>query len=301
MTTQLESFTNCHKNPIKITTEFVSSFVNFQDNIFKQPTVNYLCSNQNLHHYYYENKDSGWGCLYRTIQTVSSELYTFGKSKDNEFMIPKIKEMQKYFDSSEKLSNLILSDQRCVSDKQERLKVISQQSDMVIQVGSSTWFEPWHAKFFFLSRLGAEFRLMCYKAHNKVSNGRSRKTSDLEFEHLVGFQNLVQLLCSHFKKQENQEKKELQNKEQQTVAPIILDNSISAFTLLGIRVNPETEDCCMWISDPHVMMEPQIYGLYYMVYDKEGKMISSSLENTCFSSSDFFNNEWMLLIPDKLD
>lgn len=235
----------------------------------------------NLSHLYFSYykcesvDDRGWGCAWRSMQSaLKYQLSLSNQNKDNEIsfynlfmkygdkntLIDIFIKMKKDADNSEVLNNLI------------NKKFAPHETDC-------GWAEPFISQLV-LFDFGFEGELILingYSNHNYAPKGAFNRT--------LNFKEFKNLLKQYYM--------------QENPGPIIIDDSYSSLSIIGVKFDDENENMEIIIMDPHAVDYPEI-GLYIIVLNKEGEFLEViPNEHVLCSKSVFFSNNkpWMAYIP----
>eukprot|EP01080_Neovahlkampfia_damariscottae_P008656 gene8656-603_t len=207
-----------------------------------------VCTKTDYFHYDSCNEtDQGWGCAYRVLQSILSNLYYKQKkeTKNTGHIIPSIYEIQLQL---------------------EKIKLFKKKD-----VGSNKWIEPPEIALYLQS-----LSINCDEAvfYNPLNKQELKKESTKIYHN---FEELITKFYSHFEKNKT---------------PIIFDDSIYAYSLVGIRRNKDEFQVLRF--DPHNFDHENFESYKKSVESKQrsiGGVKWIKIEQ-CFSSS-----RWMLAFP----
>ena len=148
----------------------------------------------------------------------------------------------------------------------------------------SGWAEPFISQLV-LFAFGFEGELILingYSEHNyapqEVFNSK-----------ILDFNEFKELLINHFVEKKNP-------------GPIIIDDSYSSLSIIGIKINNEENDNFeIIIMDPHTVDNPE-YGLYIVILNNKGRQVGVlPNQSLCSKSVDFSVKPWMAYIPNVVE
>ena len=143
------------------------------------------------------------------------------------------------------------------------------------------WAEPGYGMRYFDNIGAPSSQLVLYK-RDKGTN----KTPTKYCDKVSSFSNLRDMMLQHFETHGT---------------PIMADDEMYAFTIVGIRVTSASETI-LFIADPHKLNA--LSGLYYVALDSEGRQLATTgIDNGKNGLSSVgrlhFNKGWMFLFPKK--
>ena len=232
------------------------------------------------HLYFYHYKcesvnDCGWGCAWRSMQSALKFQLSFSnQNRDQDISFYNL--FMKY-GKKDTLLDIFLK----MNEKRDATKAFNALMDKEFAPyeTQSGWAEPFISQLV-LYDFGFEGELILI---NDYSNNNYAPKS--VFNRMLTFEEFKELLKKHF--------------AQKNPGPIIMDDSYSSLSIIGIKFDEESNNIELIIMDPHVVGDPE-KGLYIVVLNEQGEFFDLiPFEHVLCSRSVFFNNKkpWMAYIP----
>jgi hypothetical protein len=235
-----------------------------------------------FYHYNCESvNDCGWGCAWRSMQSaLKFQLSLHNRDEDISFYNLFIK-----YGKKDILLNIFqaMNEEKNKSEKdnktQEAYKDLKEKEFAPYDTENG-WAEPFISQLI-LYKFGFKGELIlinAYSTHNYAPESVfNRKLSFVQFK---------ELLKEHF--------------AQKHPAPIIIDDSYSSLSIIGIKCDKESNNIELIIMDPHVVGDPK-NGLYIIVLNEQGEFFEiKPFEHVYCSRAVYFNynKPWMAYIPE---
>ena len=232
-----------------------------------------------LYFFYYKCEtvdDRGWGCAWRSMQSaLKYQLSLSNKNRDKEISFYNL--FMKYGDKNTLIDIFIKMAKNQDKSKEALNKLINKK--FAPHETDAGWAEPFISQLI-LYDFGYEGELILingYSTHNYAP--------EEVFNRKLSFKEFKELLKNYFM--------------QENPGPIIIDDSYSSLSIIGVKFDDEKENMEIIIMDPHTVDYPEI-GLYIVVLNKEGENIEiiPNEHVLCTRSVQFSNNKpWMAYIP----
>lgn len=219
--------------------------------------------------------DFGWGCAWRSMQSLLKfQLSLSNQDKDKDISFYHL--FMKY-GAKDTLLDIFIK----MKNNQDTSEVLNSLIDKKFAPYETDngWAEP------FISQLvlydfgfdGELILINSYSNHNYAPQGAFNRT--------ITFKQFKELLKTHF--------------NQENPGPIIIDDSYSSLSIIGVKFDDKSENIELIIMDPHTYDKPE-KGLYIIVLNKDGEFYNIiPFEHVLASKSVFFdrNKPWMAYIP----
>lgn len=219
--------------------------------------------------------DRGWGCAWRSMQSaLKYQLSLTNQNRDKEISFYKL--FMKYGDKNMLIDIFMrMKKDQDISDVLNKLlnkKFAAHETDC-------GWAEPFISQLV-LYDFGFEGELI-------LINGYSNHNYAPEevFSRALNFKEFRELLRKYFK--------------QENPGPIIIDDSYSSLSIIGVSFDDENQNTELIIMDPHTVEYPE-NGLYIIKLNEEGGFLEviPNEHVLCSRSVKFSDNKpWMAYIP----
>ena len=224
-------------------------------------------------------KDSGWGCAWRSMQSLLKyQLSVSNQNKDHDISFYNL--FMKYGDK-----NTLLEIYKKMKNDENSLNILKKKTFAPHETESG-WAEPFISQLVLFS-FGFEGELILingYSEHNYapkvVFNNK-----------ILNFNEFKMMLINHFIEKNNP-------------GPIIIDDSYSSLSIIGIKINNEKNEASsnleLLIMDPHTIDHPE-FGLYIVILNNKGRQVGVlPNQSLCSKSVDFSVKPWMAYIPNEI-
>jgi hypothetical protein len=236
----------------------------------------------NLSHLYFFHykcesvNDTNWGCAWRSMQSLLKyQLSLSNQNKDNEISFYNL--FMKY-GSKDKLIEIFIKMKEGQNIEEKTLNVLLDKKFAPFETDSG-WAEPFISQLV-LYDFGFEGELLLI--NNYSNNNYAPKEV---FSRTLNFNEFKEELKIHFK--------------QDNPGPIIIDDSYSSLSIIGVKFDEENNNIELIIMDPHAVKYPEI-GLYIIILNDIGEFVGIIPNEfvLCSRSVKFSDNKpWMAYIP----